>query len=92
MEDLLRKNAANFFIYITQQLYPLISIEKDAADTCLTLVSHLFALTEKYTPQRSGLRERKRAESPRQKEPSVTEAWVPEEEIELWEIKQFGEK
>ncbi|XP_025083493.1 nucleosome-remodeling factor subunit BPTF-like isoform X4 [Pomacea canaliculata] len=47
---------------------------------------------EKYTPQRSGLRERKRVESPRQTEPSVTETWVPEEELELWEIRQFGEK
>ncbi|XP_022313989.2 nucleosome-remodeling factor subunit BPTF-like isoform X2 [Crassostrea virginica] len=47
---------------------------------------------EKYTPQRSGLRERKRAESPKQTEPSVTEEWTPEEELELWEIKQFGEK
>ncbi|XP_069124363.1 nucleosome-remodeling factor subunit BPTF-like isoform X2 [Argopecten irradians] len=47
---------------------------------------------EKYTPQRSGLRERRRAESPKQTEPSVTETWTPEEELELWEIKQFGEK
>ncbi|XP_056018158.1 nucleosome-remodeling factor subunit BPTF-like isoform X3 [Ostrea edulis] len=47
---------------------------------------------EKYTPQRSGLRERKRADSPKQTEPSVTEQWTPEEELELWEIKQFGEK
>ncbi|KAL5018856.1 hypothetical protein ScPMuIL_004578 [Solemya velum] len=47
---------------------------------------------EKYTPQRSGLRERKRAESPKQTEPSVTEKWTAEETLELWEIKQFGEK
>lgn len=47
---------------------------------------------EKYTPQRLGLRERKRADSPKQTEPSVTEEWTPEEELELWEIKQFGEK
>ena len=49
-------------------------------------------LAEKYTPQRSGLRERKRAESPKQTEPSITEKWTPEEELELWEIKLFGEK
>ncbi|XP_013060531.2 nucleosome-remodeling factor subunit NURF301-like isoform X2 [Biomphalaria glabrata] len=47
---------------------------------------------EKYTPQRSGLRERKKVETVRQTEPSVTEVWVPEEVLELWEIKQFGEK
>lgn len=51
-----------------------------------------FLSTEKYTPQRSGLRERKRPESPKNTEPSVTETWRPEEELELWEIKQFGEK
>ncbi|XP_064622398.1 nucleosome-remodeling factor subunit BPTF-like isoform X2 [Lineus longissimus] len=47
---------------------------------------------KKYTPIRSGLRERKRPESPKQTEPSVTEQWIPEERLELWEIKQFGEK
>ena len=48
--------------------------------------------TEKYTPQRSGLRERRRAESPTQREPSIVEKWTPEEELELWEIKLFAEK
>lgn len=52
----------------------------------------MFVFVEKYTPQRSGLRERKRAESPRLTEPSVTEKWMPEESMELWEIKMFGEK
>lgn len=52
----------------------------------------LYLFLEKYTPQRLGLRERKRADSPKQTEPSVTEEWTPEEELELWEIKQFGEK
>lgn len=47
---------------------------------------------EKTTPQRSGLRERRRPESPMTRGPSVTEVWVPEEELELWEIKSFGEK
>lgn len=58
-------------------------------------ILHVYVLlmyVEKYTPQRSGLRERKRADSPKQTEPSVTEQWTPEEELELWEIKQFGEK
>ena len=48
--------------------------------------------TEKYTPQRSGLRERKRVEEPRQTEPSLSEAWMPEETLDLWEIKVFGDK
>lgn len=44
------------------------------------------------TPNRSGLRERKRPESPKEKGPRMTEKWVREEEIELWEIRQFSEK
>ncbi|XP_055689203.1 nucleosome-remodeling factor subunit NURF301 isoform X2 [Lutzomyia longipalpis] len=44
------------------------------------------------TSIRSGLRKRKRAESPQQTEPQVTEEWVDEEKLELWEIKQYGER
>ncbi|GAB6020776.1 hypothetical protein CHUAL_003435 [Chamberlinius hualienensis] len=47
---------------------------------------------EKPTSQRSGLRERKRPESPQNRGPTVTEGWVPEEELELWEIKLFGDR
>ncbi|XP_074647332.1 nucleosome-remodeling factor subunit BPTF-like [Tubulanus polymorphus] len=47
---------------------------------------------KKYTPIRSGLRERKRPESPKPAEASITEVWVPEERVELWEIRQFAEK
>jgi nucleosome-remodeling factor subunit BPTF len=44
------------------------------------------------TSIRSGLRKRKRAESPQQTDPQVNEEWIDEEKLELWEIKQFGEK
>jgi hypothetical protein len=56
--------------------------------------SHFFTnfVIEKYTPQRSGLRERRRAESPKQKAPTSTEVWLPEEHLELWQIKLFTEK
>lgn len=47
---------------------------------------------EKVASHRSGLRERRRPESPMNKGPTVTEVWIPEEELELWEIKQFGDK
>lgn len=50
-----------------------------------------FLLLE-FTSIRSGLRKRKRAESPQKTEPQVTEEWVDEDKLELWEIKQFGEK
>ncbi|XP_069695049.1 nucleosome-remodeling factor subunit NURF301 isoform X3 [Periplaneta americana] len=44
------------------------------------------------TSIRSGLRKRKRAESPQSTEPQVTEEWVDEEKLELWEIKQYGDR
>ncbi|KAJ8968859.1 hypothetical protein NQ317_016782 [Molorchus minor] len=44
------------------------------------------------TSIRSGLRKRKRPESPQSMDPQVTEEWVDEEKLELWEIKQYGEK
>ncbi|XP_066157343.1 nucleosome-remodeling factor subunit NURF301 isoform X1 [Euwallacea fornicatus] len=44
------------------------------------------------TSIRSGLRKRKRPESPQCMDPQVTEEWVDEDKLELWEIKQYGEK
>ena len=45
---------------------------------------------------REGLRERKKKndeeEERRRRGPIVTETWIGEEELELWEIKMFGEK
>lgn len=32
------------------------------------------------------------ADTPQQTEPQVTEEWVDEDKLELWEIKQFGER
>lgn len=43
-------------------------------------------------PIRSGLRKRKRAESPQQTDPQVNEEWIDEDKLELWEIKQYGER
>lgn len=44
------------------------------------------------TSIRSGLRKRKRAESPQQTDPQVNEEWVDEDKLELWEIRQYVEK
>ncbi|XP_044734089.1 nucleosome-remodeling factor subunit NURF301, partial [Chrysoperla carnea] len=44
------------------------------------------------TSIRSGLRKRKRPESPQTTEPQVTEDWVEENSLELWEIKLYGER
>jgi hypothetical protein len=52
----------------------------------------LFLPAVEVTSIRSGLRKRKRAESPQSTEPQVTEEWVEEEKLELWEIKQYGDR
>ncbi|CAH2259231.1 nucleosome-remodeling factor subunit NURF301 [Pararge aegeria] len=44
------------------------------------------------TSIRSGLRKRKRAESPQNTEPQVSEEWVDEEKLDLWEVRQYGER
>ncbi|XP_018361113.1 PREDICTED: nucleosome-remodeling factor subunit NURF301 isoform X2 [Trachymyrmex cornetzi] len=44
------------------------------------------------TSIRSGLRKRKRPESPQSTKPQVTEEWVDEDKLELWEIKQYGDR
>ena len=43
------------------------------------------------TSIRSGLRKRKRAESPQNTEPQVSEEWLDEDKLELWNIRQYGE-
>ena len=48
--------------------------------------------TTDATPIRSGLRKRKREEAPRQTEPEVLEKWVPEEKLELWEIRAYRDR
>ena len=45
-----------------------------------------------YSPIRSGLRKRKRAESPVHAEPRVEEQWIDEDHLELWEIKAYRDK
>lgn len=52
---------------------------------------HLIQPAE-VTSIRSGLRKRKRAESPQPTEPQISEEWVEEDKLELWEIKFIGEK
>ena len=45
-----------------------------------------------YSPIRSGLRKRKRAESPVNADPRVEEVWIDEVDLELWEIKSYRDK
>ncbi|XP_053712587.1 nucleosome-remodeling factor subunit BPTF-like isoform X1 [Synchiropus splendidus] len=51
---------------------------------------------ETHTPQRKGLRSSalrpKKPEPAKQTGPVVIESWVPEEELDLWEIRAFSER
>ncbi|XP_072339821.1 nucleosome-remodeling factor subunit BPTF isoform X9 [Scyliorhinus torazame] len=51
---------------------------------------------ETPTPQRKGLRSSalrpKKIEAPKQTGPVIIETWVPEEELDLWEIRNFAER
>ncbi|XP_048410909.2 nucleosome-remodeling factor subunit BPTF isoform X4 [Stegostoma tigrinum] len=51
---------------------------------------------ETPTPQRKGLRSSalrpKKIEAPKQTGPVIIETWVPEEELDLWEIRSFAER
>lgn len=56
---------------------------------------HIHIIYEYFTEVtsiRSGLRKRKRPESPQSTEPQVTVEWVDEDKLELWEIKQYGDR
>lgn len=48
--------------------------------------------TSENTPSRSGLRKRKRPETPQKTEKQVSEEWVDEDQLQLWEIRLFGER
>merc|ERR1719187_1465292 len=45
-----------------------------------------------YSPIRSGLRKRKRAESPVSADPRVEEVWIEETDLELWEVRAYRER
>jgi hypothetical protein len=53
----------------------------------------LISLDDRPVSQRTGLRERKSLSSAsKNDEPTVTEVWTPEEDIELWRIKDFFDR
>ena len=58
----------------------------------VTIPLNVPAPSTDATPIRSGLRKRKREEAPRQTEPEVLEKWVPEEKLELWEIRAYRDR
>lgn len=59
----------------------------------LIVIDDRIFLGAEFTPsQRSGLRKRRRAQSPEDKRPESVEEWIPEEQLQLWEIRLFGER
>lgn len=51
----------------------------------------IFEFVE-VTSFRTGLRKRKREEACEKVEPQISEEWIDESKLELWEIRFFGEK
>lgn len=79
--ELLKHRNIGMFMELTQYFRRRIVIPLELPKT-----------VREVTSIRSGLRKRKRAESPQQTDPQVNEEWIDEDKLELWEIKQFGEK
>ncbi|KAK5645407.1 hypothetical protein RI129_006707 [Pyrocoelia pectoralis] len=79
--ELLKHRYAGQFLERTQYLRRKVVIPLELPKT-----------VREVTSIRSGLRKRKRPESPQCTDPQVSEEWVDEDKLELWEIKQYGEK
>ncbi|ODM94816.1 hypothetical protein Ocin01_11866 [Orchesella cincta] len=79
--EILNHRIVGRFIERVQYLRKMMVVPIDAPKTI-----------REITPSRIGLRKRKRAESPDKTEPVVTEDWVDEEKLELWEIRYYGDR
>lgn len=79
--ELLKHRNVGMFMELTQYFRRRVVIPLELPKT-----------VREVTSIRSGLRKRKRAESPQQTDPQVTEEWIDEDKLELWEIKQYFEK
>uniref|UniRef100_A0A8D8MA99 Nucleosome-remodeling factor subunit NURF301 n=1 Tax=Cacopsylla melanoneura TaxID=428564 RepID=A0A8D8MA99_9HEMI len=80
--ELLKQRHVGQFMEVTQYLMRKVVIPLELPKQ----------VREVPNPIRSGLRKRKREETPVITEPQVTEEWVDESKLELWEIKQFGDR
>jgi len=67
-------------------------LRKSSNITFFKIIFTLYNTFAEVTSIRSGLRKRKRPESPQSTKPQVTEEWVDEDKLELWEIKQYGDR
>ncbi|KAL1451374.1 hypothetical protein WDU94_005758 [Cyamophila willieti] len=80
--ELLKQRHVGQFMEVTQYLMRKVVIPLELPKQ----------VREVPNPLRSGLRKRKREETPVITEPQVTEEWIDESKLELWEIKQFGDR
>lgn len=79
--ELLKHRNVGMFMELTQYFRRRVVIPLELPKT-----------VREVTSIRSGLRKRKRAESPQQTDPQVNEEWIDEDKLELSEIKQYFEK
>lgn len=79
--ELLKHRNVGMFMELTQYFRRRVVIPLELPKT-----------VREVTSIRSGLRKRKRAESPQQTDPQVNEEWIDEDKLELWEIRQYFEK
>lgn len=79
--ELLKHRNVGIFMELTQYFRRRVVIPLELPKT-----------VREVTSIRSGLRKRKRAESPQQTDPQVNEEWIDEDKLELWEIRQYFEK
>ncbi|CAL8092678.1 unnamed protein product [Orchesella dallaii] len=86
--EILNHRIVGRFIERVQYLRKMMVVPIDAPKTIRAKIRE----SSEITPSRIGLRKRKRAESPDKTEPVVTEDWVDEEKLELWEIRYYGDR
>lgn len=58
----------------------------------LSVFVYILLSGDRPMSQRTGLRERRSVNAVRSTEPTVTETWTPEEDIDFCKIKEFAER
>lgn len=79
--DVLRHRHVGRFLERTQYFQRRVVIPLDVPKT-----------VREVAPSRSGLRKRKLVEAPRLSQPIVSEDWIDEDRLDLWEIRQYHER
>ena len=59
---------------------------------CCCIILYVIALSDSCEPIREGLRKRKKHQIKQPAQPSTSVVWLPEEQLELWEMSAFSER